>query len=194
MNNFRIFTESTADVKFLKDYIAAIFNKDLLDSDFGTLNGSSGYKAGGSLSPAIRENADNGNLSILILDADKEFDLRLAEVTKDFAQYKVPIQLFLFPNHSHPGNLETLLAEIATERKLIDCFIQYEKCIGGYQKPINKSKIFAYLDALLPEKNKKGSKGDLIQEINRDYKNKLHWDLSHKYLDPLKEFFANHLK
>jgi hypothetical protein len=194
MNNFRIFTESPADVKFLKDYIATIINKELLTSDFDVLGGWAGYKTGGSLNPAIQQNADNGNLSILILDADKDFKARFNEIRSDFDQYKVPIELFLFPNHAHLGNLETLLTEIAVDKKLIDCFLQYEKCIEGYNKPVNKSKIFAYLDALLPEKNKKGSKGDLIQEVNRDYKNKLHWDLSHKYLDPLKEFLATHLK
>ena len=56
--------------------------------------------------------------------------------------------------------------------------------------PVIKSKVFAYLDALLPSKNKKNDKYDLIQEKNRNYRNIQHWDLQYEYLNPLKEFLT----
>lgn len=193
MNNFRIFTESKADIKFLKDYIKEVFNHDLEDGYFDPLGSWSGYKAGGQLNTSIQQNFDDGKKTILILDADNDFEKRKNEVLTDFMNYKIPINLFLFPNNIDNGNLETLLAQVAVERKLIDCFETYEKCITGYQLPANKSKIFAYLDALLPPKNKKNDKHDLIQEANRNYANKAHWDLNHDYLLPLNQFLASYL-
>ncbi|HTE12396.1 MAG TPA: DUF3226 domain-containing protein [Chitinophagaceae bacterium] len=194
MNNFRIFTESKTDVKFLKDYIADVFNKELQNIDFDMLGSWSGYKIGGTLTNSIKENSvDNSKLSILILDADTDFTARLHEIENDFIQYKVSVKIFLFPNHANNGNIETLLAEIAVNKELMECFHSYEKCIEGYEKPVSKSKIFAYLDALLPQKNKKNNKEDLIQDANRNYKNKEHWDLNHNYLNPLKDFLSQHL-
>ena len=42
MKDFRIFTESKADVKFLKDYIEEVFAIYLSDNDFDTLGSWSG--------------------------------------------------------------------------------------------------------------------------------------------------------
>lgn len=190
MNNSRIFTESKADVKFIKDYCKAIFNVALAEQDFDTLGGWTGYKTKeGELKPSIKENAiDNSKLTIIILDADQAFQARLDEVQNDFKRFLVVPEIFLFPNHKSAGTLETLLSEIVVHKKIIDCFSKYENCIDSFEKPVEKSKIFAYLDALLPEANKKGNKNDLIKEENRDYTNTNHWNLNHEFLMPLKEF------
>jgi hypothetical protein len=190
MSNFRIFTESHADIKFLDDYIKAVFNTSLSDTDFDSLGSWAGYKKGGSLSAAIEQNHANQKTSILILDADTDFLSRKNEVLNDFKSYNVAISLFLFPNNSAAGSLETLLCNIAFEKKLLDCFAKYETCIEGYETLVLKSKIFAYLDALLPANQKKNDKKDLIQEKNRDYTNTNHWDLNHPYLESLKTFLT----
>jgi hypothetical protein len=194
MQNFRIFTESKADVKFLKDYIEGTLGFPVTDEYFDTLGSWSGYKTGGVLKKSFIENQENDNISIVILDADNNIEDRRNEVLKDFTEFNTAIELFLFPNNSDNGELENLLAKIAKERKLIECFEGYEKCIEGYERPVNKSKIFAYLDALLPHNNKDNNKKDLIQEANRDYRNISHWDLNHEYLNPLKEFLSKFLK
>lgn len=193
MQNFRIFTESKADVKFLKDYVEAILGFPITYEDFDTLGSWSGYKTGGVLKKSFTENKENDNISIVILDADNNIKDRRNEVLKDFTEFNTAIELFLFPNNNDNGELENLLAHIAKERKLIECFESYEKCIEGYERPVNKSKIFAYLDALLPHNNKDNNKKDLIQEANRDYRNTDHWDLKHEYLNPLKEFLTKFL-
>ncbi len=193
MQNFRIFTESKSDVKFLRDYVEATFGFQITDEYFDTLGSWSGYKIGGVLKKSFIENKENDKISILILDADSNIDERRNEVLKDFTQFNTAIELFLFPNNIDDGELENLLAKIAKDRKLIECFEGYEKCIEGYERPVNKSKIFAYLDALLPHNNKDNNKKDLIQEANRDYRNIKHWDLNHKYLNPLKEFLSKFL-
>lgn len=190
MPNFRIFTESAADVKFLKDYIEEVFNIILNDEDFDTLGSWSGYKAGGILKASIKQNAEDNKVTILILDADNNHNSRLEEVIADFAGFNTPINLFLFPNNNNSGSLESILCEIAIKRKIIQCFEEYETCIDGYQTPVIKSKIFAYLDALLPSAHKKNDKIDLIQEKNRNYRNTNHWNLHHEFLTPLKEFLT----
>ena len=130
MSNFRIFTESKADVKFLKDYIEDVFSIPLTDKDFDTLGSWAGYKAGGTLKVSIQQDNIDEKTSILILDADTNFKQRQEEVFKDFDDFNVPIKLFLFPNNSLAGNLESLLAEIATDKKLMGCFLEYEKCVA----------------------------------------------------------------
>lgn len=188
MANFRIFTEGKPDIKFLKDYIEEVFGIILDESDFDTLGSWAGYKAGGDIKASIKENQENKKETILIIDADNDFSSRQNEVLTDFAQFGTPVNLFLFPNNKNSGCLENLLCVIAIEQKILNCFNQYEECINGYESPVIKSRIFAYLDALLPSNKKKGDSKDLIQEKNRDYKNKAHWDLNHDETTPLKTF------
>ncbi len=187
MKNFKIFTESDADVKFISDYIFEHFDVQITRDAFYVLNSWSGYK---NAINELAENSDNGSDTILILDADNDFIARQSEVINDFATYKIPVKLFLFPNDASDGNLENLLCEIATEREILVCFEAYEACIRGHEAPVIKSKVFAYLDALLTDKNKKGNKHDLIKEANRNYRNSAHWDLHHEYLQPLKAFLT----
>jgi hypothetical protein len=188
MRNFRIFTESGADIKFISDYVEEIFGTKLNAEDFDTLGSHSGYKNGGILKQSIRENNDDGKTTILILDADNDFAARREEVLRDFQSYNIPVHLFLFPNNLDAGNLEDMLTQIAVNRQIIECFSQYEQCIQGYQLPATKARIFAYLDALLPARNKKNNSKDLLQPENRNYHNAAHWNLHHEYLKPLHEF------
>ena len=193
MNNFRIYTESKADTKFLKDYIQEIFSLALNDGDFDTLGGWSGYKVRGTLNASIQQNNLNEKISILILDADVDFKQRQQEVISDFQSFDIPFDLFFFPNNSSAGNLESLLAEIAADKKLMDCFLEYEKCVSLYPKKLNDSRIYSYLDMLLHENNKDENGKDLRKEENRNYRNQDHWNLHSTYLDPLKGFLTKHM-
>lgn len=188
MSNFTIFTESKADVKFLKDFAAEVFNKPLADSNFDTLLSWSGYKAGEFLKTEIQENFDEGKETIIILDADNDIEARRKEIMNDFNAYSIPIHLFLFPNNASTGNIESLLEKIATNRKVMDCFLEYEKCVSEHPKPLHDSRIYSYLDMLLYPDPKSGGNKDLRKEEFRDYRNKDHWDLTHEYLLPLQEF------
>jgi hypothetical protein len=190
MQHFRIFTESNADIKFLQDYIAEQFGVELPGGIFDPMGSWSGYKSGPHLRQQIQESSDRGHAIIMIVDADADFNQRQQEVLADFERNNTSVALFLFPNSQHAGNLETLLTEIAVDKKLLQCFEAYEQCIIGYESPVIKSKIFAYLDALLPANLKKGNTKDMIQEKNRNYRNKNHWKLDDDYLNPLKDFLA----
>lgn len=115
-------------------------------------------------------------------------------------------QYFLLPyNGTHSelnkndGDLETLLQEIicSDNQVIFDCWQAYEQCLEGkssqntasgtFTLPARKTKIYAYLEALIGEsKNQKKN----IKEENRDYRNPKHWNLdpAHPPLQPLKEF------
>ncbi len=190
MNEFKFFVESKADIKFLKDFINAKFNISLNGSFFDTLGAWSGYKAGGNLKASIVENYDNQRKTILILDADNDLINRRNEVTSDFVKYNTPLRLFLFPNDISTGNLESLLAQIAYDRKAIDCFLEFERCVSGYPKPLNHSRIYAYLDLLL-HPNQVVNNIDMRKDEFRDYRNKKHWDLENIALQPLCDFLKN---
>jgi hypothetical protein len=186
----KFFVEDKAHVKFLIDFVKERFNVELADADFYKLNSWAGYKEGGIALPDYEQNTNNDITNITILDADNNPEERRNIVRTDFTDLNIQSHLFLFPNDNAIGAIETVLVAIAIERKIIDCFEAYEKCIDGYKKPVIKSKIFAYLDALLEEKFKKNNRKDLLQEKNRNYRNKKHWDLNHTYLDPLFQFLA----
>ena len=97
--------------------------------------------------------------------------------------------IFLFPNNKDNGNLENLLINIAVRKEIIDCFDNYIKCIKSLENtnmPINKSKIYAYLDSI------KGYDKNKIKEEKRDYLNKEIWDISNDFLIPLKEFLKKY--
>jgi hypothetical protein len=188
MPKFKIFTESKADIKFLQDYISAHF-ANLVPEDFSyPLNSWAGYKSDGQVIASIQENFEKGKETILILDADNNFAARRSEVLNDFQGFNIPVHLFLFPNNALSGSLETALCAVAVKRDILMCFEDYEDCIRDYESPVIKSKVFAYLDALLPSANKKNDKNDLIQDAKRNYKNAAHWNLHHKYLNPLRNF------
>jgi hypothetical protein len=187
MHTFQLFVEGPADSKFLRDYIQAISQHTIVETDVVKLGSWNGYK---KEEPRLRQNWDMGIQNVLVLDADNDFTVRRTEVLTDFERFGIPVNLFLFPNNSSEGQLETLLCKIAVEEKILNCFDSYVSCIEGYESPVTKSKVFAYLDALLPAKHKKGDTNDLIQDRNRNYRNPDHWDLAHKDLKPLKTFLS----
>ena len=97
------------------------------------------------------------------------------------------------------GDLEALLQEIICpdNQVIFDCWQAYEECLidkpakttasGKFTLPARKTKIYAYLEALVGESKSQKSK---IKEENRDYRNPKHWNLdpTHPPLKPLKEF------
>jgi hypothetical protein len=188
MSGFRIFTESKGDIVFLKHFIEEVYHCVPEKSLFEPLGSWSGYKTGGVLNTLIQQNFDNGNKTVLILDADNNFEKRKEEVLNDFRSYGIPVDLFLFPNNSRTGNMETILAEIAVQRKIMDCFLNYEKCVGGHPKPLNDSRIYSYLNMVLYPNPFDNNNFDLRKDKFRNYRIRDHWDLHHNCIKPLKEF------
>jgi hypothetical protein len=187
MSTFQLFVEGKADSKFLQDYVQEVFNISIVQADVVILGSWSGYKKEW---PRIRQNMDAGIQNILILDADNDAEQRRINVSADFEQWGLPVQLFLLPGDKQTGNLESLLAAIAVDRSIMDCFLEYEKCVNGYAKPLNDARIYSYLDMLLHPSPFNEQRQDMRKEEFRNYRNPAHWNLQHDDLAPLKTFLA----
>ena len=112
----------------------------------------------------------------------------------------MPIEYFLFPDNQSNGDLETLLSQIINQDNdvIFKCWEGYENCLktsvrkeGIFTTPARKTKIYAYLEALLGESN---SEKDLIKERERDYQNQNHWDLNASALVNLKQFLDQYFQ
>lgn len=142
---------------------------------------------------------DNYNMGIqnaLILDADEDFAKRRKDIIATTGLS--PDALFLLPNDTSPGDLETLLEQIthSDHQAILNCWASYETCLQvipqkNYTIPARKTKMYAYLEALLDKNEKKK-----IKESERDYTNADHWNLDpqHPSLNPLHTFLNKHLK
>lgn len=188
-----IFVEGIADEKFIKDYL-----KHLKLSDIET------HQMGGKdklheTKPSFELNFKRGIQNVLILDADDDIEKRQKEIEnlEFFAEYN--IRLFLFPNHSEKGDLETLLEKIInpSNSEIFNCWNSYENCLATkensnsdskkFTTPARKTKIYAYLEALLGTSKKQKEK---IKEGKRNYLKVEHWNLDELYLNPLKDFLS----
>lgn len=213
MSSIKIFVEGIADAKFIKDFVAFHYQVTLAISeknkfqhgdiiDIGGKDGVLNSEQLAFLKPIFQMNTDQGGKNIVILDADDEhnqggYSIRKASVETIIEQENLAISFFLFPNNNDNGDLESLLFEIINPINLpiFDCWNSYEECLRSVQipereipltTPANKTKAYAYLEALLGSSK---SEKDKIKERNRDYQNIEHWNLNASYLQPLKTFF-----
>ena len=147
--------------------------------------------------PLFELNSENDILSIVIFDSDifDEENDKFVELKKE-----LPIEYFLFPDNQSNGDLETLLSQIINQDNdvIFKCWEGYENCLktsvrkeGIFTTPARKTKIYAYLEALLGESN---SEKDLIKERERDYQNQNHWDLNASALVNLKQFLDQYFQ
>ena len=87
---------------------------------------------------------------------------------------------------------------------ILQCWEQYEECLmnhinphaenGQFFLPAKKSKIYSYLECLLPDTAKAKEK---VKDPKRDFLNKEHWhihDLNNLYVNRLKTFLDNFFK
>jgi hypothetical protein len=187
--------EGPADEKFLKDYCAEIFSSSLANVDFIKLG--TDWQGLDKFQNQILRGFDKG-VVLLILDADTinhqagGFNNRRAAITAWLEKVKVTAQVFLWPNNSNDGNLETMLQKIIVKEheQVFVCFEKYEECLRfqgmGYVTPNEKAKIYAYAYAL-SEKSEESS------EVKRNYRNSKIWNLKSDFLQPLNQFLVPHV-
>ena len=201
----KIFVEGDADRKFLTDYIDHSFSLKLEKEDIVTAGGWTKMGApnnqGESIRNAISKNTDEGGVNLLIFDADEDYNQRFQDIEDWKREYKLEFITFLFPNNSESGDLETLLENIINpiNSPIFECWKNYEICLRSktiperkepLTTPARKTKIYGYLEALLGESK---SQKEKIKEVNRNYKDKNHWDLDSIYLKNLNNFLGNYL-
>jgi len=158
MKDLLIFVEGVADFKFIQDYIRHLFDVKLVKDRIIEIGGCNKELLAKS-ALAFRENADKGGTNLLIFDADDNFEEKLNEIKTARAELELEFEIFLFPNHELVGDLEVLLYNIVSDKHkaLVKCWEQYENCLEKqehtYTLPARKTKIYAYLEALLGKSN-----------------------------------------
>lgn len=187
MADLTVFVEGPADKKFIQDFIRVHFQKVLeIDTD---IKGFGGKDKWAETEGFFRKSTAAGKANLLIFDSDNDPQNRRQELIKKKKELGIDFELFLFPNNSDPGDLESILEQIAgrPSKAIFDCFENYKSCIDhidrSYTKPDRKTKIYAYSEILTGSGNEK----------DRDYTVNEIWDLNHKSLLPLIDFLKPYL-
>jgi len=148
----------------------------------------------------LKENIDNGEKVVVILDSDNPPHAGFTQVRDSLNSFKVDNNLefdyFLLPNHNDDGNLENLLELIInnSHEALFSCFDDYVNCLtqnntGNFHLPVKKTKIYAYVDTLTPINQKKALKNG-----NYQFENSHYWNLESPQLDGLVELLRSQLE
>jgi hypothetical protein len=183
---------------FVEDRTMRKFLIDFVQKRFGlTLHPKSDFYQFGSWSEIAKEpswyseSTAAGNVNLLFVDADKNFSERLDEVKRITENSHLNCDLFLLPNHSDRGNMETLLKTISTNQDVWGCYEQFEKCLESKRLllPSLKTKIYTYAEVLTVEQDRKK---DLHKDPDRDYLTS-NWNLQHPALDSLYQFLSKYL-
>ncbi len=184
----KLLVEGKSDLRFLEDLIEVRLDKNkATDFEITEVGGWNNLEKN---TPTIKRLNDEGHSVKIIFDADDDYQERRAYIEKFKANNNLNFDIFLLPDNSLSGDLETLLECIANDkhRRVLDCFQQYEDCLKKYEKtyalPIRKSKIYAYVDAF-PKTNEQ--KKELKKE-NFFYKDSEIWNLDSEALRPLVDF------
>ena len=149
----------------------------------------------------MKRNSSGKNL--IIFDADADPAQRTKDILAWKQKYNIDFELFLFPNNSDPGAVETLLEGVINPANqcVIDCWHEYERNLEKQHIewkapqqptcPSEKSKIYGYLEALVGTSK---SEKERIKDPNRDFTVPEHWDLNANAIQPLREFLIAHLR
>lgn len=143
----------------------------------------------------IKSHKDNDEQVLIIFDADKDFIQTQERIIGESQGLMSAQEIFLFPNNQSNGELETLLLEIATNKKPCECFKRYIECLGNLKDNIlKKSAIFAYREAMGAEKKIKGKnqEKEKIEILQTEFERI--FDFESHVLNPLKQFIANYCK
>ena len=211
MKDFSIFVEGDGDKRFIEDYLQFLSSQDpqfVLPQDWkNNINVAKGWtNLDSPLGQAHRNimlrTTRKGGVNLVIFDADKDATSRRIELEGTKAKFGLSYEVFLFPNNKESGALEELLEQIINPQNqcILDCWKDYEAELSQQHiawknppqptSPSSKSKIYAYLEALVGESR---SQKDKIKDPNRDFLNPNHWDLAAKGLISLKDFLLKNL-
>ena len=184
MNKIYIYVEGKSDKEFV-DCCLKHWGK--LESFEVNINANSNVIQENLLNK-IKSHRDNKEQVLIVFDADKDFIQTQERIIKESQGLMSAQEIFLFPNNQSNGELETLLLEIAQNKKPYECFRCYIDCLGELKANIfKKSAMFAYREATGAEKKIKDKKGQKIQET-------LQAEFERIFLNPLKQFIANYCK
>lgn len=201
---YSIFVEGVADKRFVEQLIKFVFDADvppgsvIVTQGYASLTKSSKIQTYSNL---MKRTSDEGGVNLVIFDADNDIESRRMQLLDWKKANNVDFELFLLPDNTRNGELEDLLVQIINpaNQPVMRCWDDYESSLkqvilpwksGGLTLPAKKTRIYAYLEALLGSSR---SEKDKIKEINRDYINKDFWNLDADALSALIHFLKMHL-
>ena len=202
---YRIFVEGDADKRFIAQLLESIFNENIPSGNIIPTHGYTNLIAVDKERTFINEmqrTTADGGINLVVFDADSNCETRRRELSDWERRSKVNFELFLFPNNSNSGDLEDLLRQIINpvNQPVMECWDKYEDSLKAINLPwkdgipltipAKKTRIYAYLEALLGSSR---SEKEKIKEAKRDYLNKNHWDLNAQALHNLIDFLESNL-
>jgi hypothetical protein len=195
MYDINIFVEGIADLKFLQDYIKVKFKRELEKQKEIKYLGTNALGELKKAIPIFRKNTSLWIRNVIIFDANGDFQNKINNLNVFTINNSLDLDIFLLPNNSEIGNLEDLLEKIINpqNQKIFDCFEKYQECLKSEERffiPIKKTKIYAYADTLITDRNN----SKMAKEENRNYSDNNNWDLDDDILNPLYEFLKKYFE
>lgn len=199
---YRIFVEGDADKRFIAQLLESIFNENIPSGNIIPTHGYTNLIAVDKERTFINEmqrTTADGGINLVVFDADSNCETRRRELSDWERRSEVNFELFLFPDNSNSGELEDLLRQIINpvNQPVMECWDKYEDSLKAINLPwkdgipltipAKKTRIYAYLEALLGSSR---SEKEKIKEAKRDYLNKNHWDLNAQALHNLIDFLV----
>lgn len=202
-----IVVEGVSDQRLIEQYCSVLKSAGQINTDVEIeVQRVGGWTTIDSPSGEVYRNNMKRNSSgknLIIFDADTDPVQRKSDILAWKQKYDIDFDLFLFPNNSDSGTVETLLEGVINPANqcVIDCWHEYERKLEKQQIawktptqptcPSEKSKIYGYLEALVGTTK---SEKEKIKDNNRDFTIPEHWDLNANAILPLKEFLIAQLK
>ena len=180
--SWTLFVEGDYDEVFVRWLVGTL---DVEDFQLNRING--GVSKLHAVQNEIRKSHDAGRRVALLLDADTNPDSTREQLDREVARLDLPIKRsFLLPDNVAPGNLETLLEQMAPaeHRVVYTCFDSYEECLRtpdrDYTTPNRKARVYAYCNAVGAETGP-----------DKNYADAAHWDAAVSGLEPLRRFLLD---
>ena len=168
-------------------------------------------KLGRNQAGFIREARDFGGCTLVVFDADYDTDgtnstathesggpvKRRAAILNKLIEFDPNPEIFLFPEPSQPGDLETLLLQLTNpaQQRVMACYDGYELCLQqfvdatgepSYDAPSKKRRIYDYVNVMrLTGKEWERHHKEGGQKI---FENPELWDLDSPAIQPLRNF------
>lgn len=187
--------EKTSESVFLSTLLKVI-GKNQDDFELVPVDGKDNLR---NLKVKFLENTLEGGRNLIIFDADTKetsggFDSTRKRILSTFGDEVTIDGLFLFPNNHDDGIFENLLEQLMQKeyhKVFIDCFSDYEKCLGDkYVSPDLKGKLHTYMSAqkdLTNKQRKSLGSGQWLFDDSR------FWDLESEALNPLRLFLNSNV-
>ena len=210
MKDISIYVEGDGDKRFIEDFIQYLANenptiilpegwKDCIYRTKGWLSFTT--PKGESIRHLMQKTTLRKGKNLVIFDADIDVENRRKELESAKEKYNLDFEIFLLPNDKSSGALEELLEKLINPENscVLECWKHYEeelkqqniswKAPNTPTTPSSKSKIYAYLEALVGTSS---SEKDKIKDPKRDFSDRNHWHLDAPGGNDLRLFLLKH--